>query len=92
MAQRWNRFKSFGILGGTTIGLYAPGFSLMAHLSDKEKKALRMGEADLGGPASSVPCVATGASIEQLNQIISKKGLPYLFVDAEGPEEGRPWN
>jgi len=73
--------------GGRTASQYAPGFALMSFLTDDEKKALRIRETDLGGPASSVPCVATGASLSELNRIISQKGLPYVFVDADGPEE-----
>jgi hypothetical protein len=73
---------------GRTATQYAPGFDLMSSLTDDEQRALQMSEADLGSPASSVPCVMTGASISELNWMLSHKGLPYVFVDADGPEEG----
>jgi len=74
--------------GGRTTSQYAPGFALMWSLTDEERKALGMDEADLGGPASTVPCVRTNASLLELNRIISQKRMPYIFVDDEGPEEG----
>lgn len=77
--------------GDRTSTQYASGFSLMASLTDDEKRALDIREGNLGGPASSVPCVMTGASIEELNRNISEKGLSYVFIDADGPEEGFAW-
>jgi hypothetical protein len=73
--------------GSRTASQYAPGFVLMWSLSSKEAKKLQMREADLGGPASSVPCVASGASLEALNRVIAKKGLPFVFIDDEGSIE-----
>src|SRR6267142_5765955 len=73
--------------GVNEINQYAPGFSLLSSLTDREKQTLKIGEGNLGSPASSVPCVVTCASIEELNRIISRKGLPFVFVDADGPEE-----
>jgi hypothetical protein len=73
--------------GGRTSTQYAPGFVILSSLTEDEKSALKMGEANLGGPASSVPCVMTGASIPELNWMLSHKGLPYVFVDADGSEE-----
>ena len=46
-----------------------------------------MREGDLGGPASSVPCVACDASLEELNRVIAQKDLPFHFVDDEGSSE-----
>ena len=67
--------------GGRTASEYAPGFSLLASLTPREIKTLKMREGDLGGPASSVPCVTSSASLADLNAAIEKKGLPFLFVD-----------
>jgi hypothetical protein len=38
---------------------------------------------DRGSPGSSVPCVATGASIDELNAAIAASGLPFHFVANE---------
>jgi hypothetical protein len=76
--------------GQRTMSQYAPGFSFMSALSSSEIEALRLREADLGGPASSVPCVSTSATVEELNRVIAQRGLPFLFVDADGAEEGDP--
>jgi hypothetical protein len=67
---------------------YAPGFELMRSLPAQDVERLGLVEADLGGPASSVPCVATRASIAELNAAIAAHGLPFLVVDEEGSEEG----
>lgn len=61
--------------------IYAPGFSLAHSLTPEEAKGLGIRCADLGGPASSVPCVATTATMEKLNEVISAKGLPFLVVE-----------
>ena len=45
--------------GTRTSTPYAPGFSLMSSLTDREKRTLKIGEGDLGGPTSSLPCVVT---------------------------------
>jgi hypothetical protein len=66
---------------------YGPGLALMDALSWEEQKALGMRQQDLGGPASSVPCATTTASLEQLNAVIAKKNLPFFFIDEDGPEE-----
>jgi hypothetical protein len=50
-------------------------------------KRLGFRERNLGGPASSVPCVSTRASVAELNAVIVAHGLPFLVVDDEGPQE-----
>jgi hypothetical protein len=59
----------------------------MEALTSDEQKALGMRHADLGGPASSVPCVSTTAGIDDLNKMLAAKKLPFVFLDDEGPEE-----
>jgi hypothetical protein len=73
--------------GQREAGEYAPGFALMDALSDDEQLALGLREQDLGGPASSVPCVTTTATLEKLNEIIAANALPFIFVDDEGSEQ-----
>jgi hypothetical protein len=63
-----------------TSTIYAPGFALMNSLTGAEIRELGLRHADLGGPASSVPCVASTATIEKLNQVLSARGLPFVFV------------
>jgi hypothetical protein len=65
---------------------YAPGFELMSSLPEEEVKRLSMVQTDRGGPGSSVPCVATGASMEELNATMAAHGLPFLFVADEDDE------
>jgi len=74
--------------GDRECGEYAPGFELMASLPVEDVKRLGFRERDLGGPASSVPCVSTRASVAELNAVITAHGLPFLVVDDEGPQEG----
>ena len=69
------------------VSQYAPGFAIMDALTSEEEKALGIHYADLGGPASSVPCVTTTADIDELNKVLAAKGLPFTFIDDEGPEE-----
>jgi hypothetical protein len=73
--------------GGETSTAYAPGFVLMQSLSEQEIKKLDMREGNLGGPVISVPCVFCHASLEELNDVIARKDLPFIFVDDEGSEE-----
>ena len=61
---------------------YTPGFDILDALSDAERKCLNFRYGDLGGPASSVRCVLTTATIDELNRVLTKRNLPYLFVDA----------
>lgn len=53
----------------------------------EDVKRLGLREGDLGAPASSVPCVFTGASASELNAAISAHALSFLIVDEEGSEE-----
>jgi len=69
---------------------YTPGFMIWDALTSHECSTLQMTMSDLGGPASSVPCVSTQASIQELNTALMRHGLPFVFVDADGPEERRP--
>jgi hypothetical protein len=71
--------------GETVAGPYAPGFVLMDALTKDERRALGLREQDNGGPASSVLVVTTTASIEELNDMLSRKNLPFIFIDDEGP-------
>jgi hypothetical protein len=73
--------------GAREAGEYAPGFELMHCLPLEDVKRLGLRERDLGGPASSVPCVSTRASASELNAVISAHALPFLVVDEEGSEE-----
>ena len=73
--------------GERTASQYAPGFALMRALSNGEISRLGMRERDLGGPASSVPCVTCDASLEELNQVIARHDLLFIFVDDEGSSE-----
>lgn len=66
---------------------YAPGFEIYKKLQPSELAALGLKRADLGGPANSVPCVLTSATIEQLNAVLARASLPYVFVDDTGAEE-----
>ena len=59
----------------------------MSSLSKEEITRLGMHKGDLGGPASSVPCVVCDASLEELNRVIAQNNLPFIFVDDEGPSE-----
>jgi hypothetical protein len=72
LQERWSSYTST---------IYGPGFALMNALTDADAKELGLRYADLGGPASSVPCVASTATIEKLNQVLSAKGLPFVFVE-----------
>jgi hypothetical protein len=73
--------------GAREASEYAPGFELMHCLPIEDVKRLSLREGDLGGPASSVPCVSTRASASELNAVISAHALPFLVVDDEGSEE-----
>jgi len=73
---------------GRVASQYAPGFRLMWSLSEKDISRLGMREGDLGGPASSVPCVVCEVSLEELNRMIEKNDLPFILVDDEGSQEG----
>ncbi len=66
---------------------YTPGFVIWDAFPPYEREALQIRVSDLGGPASSVPCVSTQASIQEMNMALMRHGLPFLFVDADGPEE-----
>jgi hypothetical protein len=68
-------------------GQYAPGFAIRKALSSDEQSTLGLREVDLGGPISSVPCIFTTASIDELNKILAAKKLPFVFIDDEGPED-----
>ena len=72
--------------GSRTSTQYTPGFLILDSLSAEEREALQIKESDLGGPASSVPCVSTKASIHELNLALKRHGLPFVFVDDEGSE------
>ena len=73
--------------GSRTSTQYTPGFIILDSLPADEREALQIRESDLGGPASSVPCVSTKASIHELNWALKRNGLPFVFVDAEGSDE-----
>lgn len=73
--------------GSHTASQYAPGFEIINSLDATDSRSLGLHEVDLGGPASSVPCVAMTASIHEFNQIMQARGLPYVMIDDEGPIE-----
>lgn len=64
--------------------IYAPGLQIYAALSDNGRHELSLSYVDLGGPASSVPCVTSQASLDKLNEAMRLKSLPFLFV-SENP-------
>ncbi len=59
---------------------YTPGLSLFNELAPADRTALGMKWAEVGGPASSVPCIVTSATKEQLNEVLLARGLAYKFV------------
>lgn len=60
--------------------IYAPGMQIYSALSDAERGELSLSYADLGGSASSVPCVTARASLSMLNNVMLEKQLPFIFV------------
>lgn len=60
---------------------HAPGFQILAELTDDEINQLQFYQSDLGGPASSVPCVKSGATLEELNAMLERKGMPFVFIE-----------
>jgi hypothetical protein len=66
---------------------YYPGRIIYNALTPDERLTLGLVWADLGGPASTVPCVKVTASIEELNSVLAAKGLPFVVLDDEEPEE-----
>jgi hypothetical protein len=72
---------------GENVSQYGPGLTIQEALTFDEQKALGMRQQDLGGPASTVWCVATSASIDELNKMLAAKKLPFVFIDEEGPEQ-----
>ncbi|ANP46075.1 hypothetical protein [Candidatus Viadribacter manganicus] len=57
-----------------------PGFELESHMSKSDKEQFGVKIVDLGGPASSVPAVRFLGSIEDLNMLLNKVGLPYVAI------------
>lgn len=72
----WSLMEHFG----ADASIYAAGMQIYAALSDIERRELSLSNADLGGPASSVPCVTTQASLDKLNEVMRARSLPFLFV------------
>ena len=75
------------VWGERTASQYAVGFEILNALSASDRTTLGLREIDLGGPASSVPAVEMGATIEEFNRIMQANQLPYLMIDDEGPLE-----
>jgi hypothetical protein len=73
--------------GSRTSTQYTPGFIIWDALNEEEREVLKLRNSDLGGPASSVPCISTLASIDELNEALERHGLPFVFVDDDGSEE-----
>jgi hypothetical protein len=65
---------------------YTPGFIIWDALTEEQRARLGLREADLGGPASSVPCISTNASIDELNEVLERHGLMFIFVNEAGSE------
>jgi hypothetical protein len=63
---------------------YTPGFIIWDALTEEHRARLGLRESDLGGPASSVPCISTDASIDELNEALEQHGLPFTFFDEDG--------
>ena len=57
---------------------YTPGFEIWQALPEHQAERLGFRESDLGGPASSVPCVSIRASAEELQQVLETYGLPFI--------------
>jgi hypothetical protein len=72
---------------GQNVSQYGPGLAIQEALTFDEEKALGLRQQDLGGPMSSVWCVSTTTSIDELNKVLAAKELPFVFIDDEGPEE-----
>ena len=70
-----DRYINFGERISTE---YTPGFIIWDRLPTHEAERLGFGEADLGGPASSVACVRISASAEELQQVLDLYGLPFV--------------
>jgi len=66
---------------------YTPGFMIWEALPAHQAERLGFRNADFGGPASSVPCVAIRASAEELQQVVELYGLEFVVV---GLGEGNP--
>ena len=60
---------------------YTPGFEIWKALPPHQAERLGFRESDLGGPASSVPCVSIRASAEELQQVLDTYGLPFLVAE-----------
>jgi hypothetical protein len=73
----WSLIERWAIDEAT---IYAPGMQIYSALSEAERGELSLSYADLGGPASSVPCVVTKASLEKLNAVMVARSLPFIFV------------
>jgi hypothetical protein len=78
------RYESWGARSASE---YAPGFEIMRSLSQLDIDTLGLREVDLGGPASSVPAISTHASINEFNNLMNLRKLPYVVVDDEISEE-----
>jgi hypothetical protein len=66
---------------------YTPGFIIWDALTEEQRARLGLRESDLGGPASSVPCISTNASIDELSEALEQYGLPFVFVGDNRSEE-----
>lgn len=73
----WNLMERWAVDKAT---IYAPGLQIYSCLSVTERSELSLSYGDLGGPASSVPCVTTQASLDKLNDAMRASSLPFLFV------------
>jgi hypothetical protein len=65
--------------GSHTASQYAAGFEIINSLDATDSRSLGLHEVDLGGPASSVPCVAITASIDEFNQMMDRFGTGSLI-------------
>ena len=66
---------------------YTPGFMIWEALPAHQAERMGFRNADLGGPASSVPCVSIRATEEELQQVLELYGLGFVVAGLE--EEGR---
>ena len=65
--------------GNRRVSEYAPGFDLAYCASAEEREELSVQEANLGGPASSVPCVIVKDAPELIAAFLERHGLGYII-------------
>ena len=65
--------------GNHGVTEYAPGFALANCASAEEREELSVQEVDLGGPASSVPCIVVKDAPELIAAFLERHALDYVI-------------